>query len=91
MILVYSVTETNKRTHESKTIHRKTFVYHEWPKNLTQVTESAWQVDAVKKGHIFVDCQGEKIEAMEEVKWKNIQRNNSVPSPEKFKNTKNKK
>ena len=41
----------------------------QWPKNLTQVTESSWQVDAVKKVHIFVDPQGEKIEAMEEIKW----------------------
>ena len=41
------------------------------PKNLTQVTESAWQVDMVKKVHVFVDPQGENIEAMGEVKWKN--------------------
>ena len=29
LTLVYSDTEINKRTHASKTIHRKTFVYHE--------------------------------------------------------------
>ena len=38
---------------------------------MTQVTESAWQVDAIKKVHVFVDPQGEKIEAMGEVKCKN--------------------
>ena len=41
------------------------------PKNLTQVTESAWQVDSIKKVHVFVDPQGQNIEAMGEVKWKN--------------------
>ena len=29
-----------------------------------RVTESVWQVDGVEKVHIYVDPQGEKIEAM---------------------------
>ena len=41
------------------------------PKNLTQVTESVWQVDSIKKVHVFVDPRGQNIEAMGEVKWKN--------------------
>ena len=68
------LTHKEKQKARSKAYFKKTFKGNDQqrPKNLTQVTESAWQIDAVKKVHVFVDPEGEKIEAMGEVKWKNI-------------------
>ena len=41
------------------------------PKHLSQVSEAVWEVEEIEKIHLFVNPDGERIEAMGEVKWKN--------------------
>ena len=55
LTLVYFVTETNKRAHEPKTIHRKIFMYHERLLNIFNDQQLVVTIDETKTRKI-PDC-----------------------------------
>ena len=65
-IFFFYFTYKERRQARSRANFQKKFKCNDQqrPKNLTQVTESAWQVEAIEKVHVFVDPEGEKIDAM---------------------------